>query len=201
MLEARTLTVGFSDSEDRLWLRLGTDRDGAVQLWLTRRVLSQLLPQVWDLLARSLLLPPDFSGPGQAETSATLPQGGEAETIDAVGKRGQTQNDQENLRRRQLLIEHELALESSPPLDDEAARERYPQAMDASPKPEGLLSRVHVSADDRTVRFQFDGPHRSLQFAGSRTDAHRVLRMIWNVQAQAAWGLAEPWVEGDGAAG
>ncbi|NCW18471.1 MAG: hypothetical protein EBW39_04535 [Betaproteobacteria bacterium] len=64
-----------------------------------------------------------------------------------------------------------------------------------------MLSRVHVSADDRTVRFQFDGPHRSLQFAGSRTDAHRVLRMIWNVQAQAAWGLAEPWVEGDGAAG
>ena len=40
MLEAKTLTVGFSDSEDRLWLRLGTDSDGAVQLWLTRRVLQ-----------------------------------------------------------------------------------------------------------------------------------------------------------------
>ena len=62
MLEARTLTVGFSDSEDRLWLRLGTDHDGAVQLWLTRRVLQQLLAQVWDLLGRTLQMPPNFMG-------------------------------------------------------------------------------------------------------------------------------------------
>lgn len=169
MLEARTLTVGFSDSEDRLWLRLGTDHDGAVQLWLTRRVLQQLLPQAWELLGRTFQMPPNVMGQEARHT-----------------------NDQE-ARQRQLRIEHELAMETSPPLDDDAAREQHPAAMQASPQSEGLLRRVHVSAHERAVGFQFDGPQRSLHFSGSRADAHRVLRMIWHVQRGAGWGLSEPW--------
>jgi len=185
MLEAKTLTAGFSDSEDRLWLRLGTDSDGAVQLWLTRRVLQQLLPQVWELLGRTLTMPPNFLGqkhPGQSHE--TIGPGNDAEDLHGPGHAD---------RRRQLWIEHELAMETSPPLDDELARERHPAAMQANPQSEGLLSRIHVSADERSVRFQFDGPQRSLQFAGSRSDAHRVLRLIWQVQANAAWHLLAPW--------
>ena len=189
MLQARTLTVGFSDSEDRLWLRLGTDHEGAVQLWLTRRVLAQMLPQIWELLGRTLELQDPFVArdgrPGTASQAkiGAADSGGE---FDADHRRQQ-------LRRRQLWIEHELAMESSPPLDDEAARDQHPAAMQASPRLEGLLSRVHVSADERNVRFQFDGPSRSLQFSGARADAHRVLHMIWHVQTNAAWGLQAPW--------
>ncbi|MEY3155229.1 MAG: hypothetical protein RL109_1647, partial [Pseudomonadota bacterium] len=162
-----------------------TDSDGAVQLWLTRRVLQQLLPQVWELLGRTLTMPPNFLGqkhPGQSH-----------EPIGSANDAEDSHRPSEADRRRQLWIEHELAMETSPPLDDELARERHPAAMQANPQSEGLLSRIHVSADERSVRFQFDGPQRSLQFAGSRSDAHRVLRMIWQVQANAAWHLLAPW--------
>jgi len=189
MLQARTLTVGFSDSEDRLWLRLGTDHEGAVQLWLTRRVLAQMLPQVWELLEKTLEFPDRLLIRDEGSEGPAL---GQTSGLDRDSTR-------HKLRQRQLWIEHELAMESSPPLDDEAARERHPSAMQASPQLEGLLSRVHVSADDRSVRFQFDGPSRSLQFSGARADAHRVLHMIWQVQTNAEWGLKAPWESDPGA--
>lgn len=213
MLEARTLTVGFSDSEDRLWLRLGTDHDGAVQLWLTRRVLQQLLAQVWDLLGRTLQMPPNFMGQNEPSPPAQRDQGGvkhpDADVNHSeAGQQGRDEGDRlksdekghgknhsidQLARQRQLWIEHELAMETSPPLDDDVAREQHPAAMKAAPQSEGLLRRVHVSADERSACFQFEGPHRSLQFSGSRADAHRVLRMIWHVQTNAGWGLMAPW--------
>lgn len=49
---ARTMTAGYSDSEDRMWLRFG-DEENAVQMWLTRRLLSRLLTQIWGWLAQS----------------------------------------------------------------------------------------------------------------------------------------------------
>jgi len=189
MLQARTLTIGFSDSEDRLWLRLGTDHEGAVQLWLTRRVLAQMLPQVWELLEKTLEFP---------DRLLIRDEGSEGPALGQTSGRDRD-STRHKLRQRQLWIEHELAMESSPPLDDEAARERHPSAMQASPQLEGLLSRVHVSADDRSVRFQFDGPSRSLQFSGARADAHRVLHMIWQVQTNAEWGLKAPWESDPGA--
>lgn len=50
------MSAGYSDSEDRIWLRFGAD-EGAVQLWMTRRMLAKALPQLWGLLARTAALP------------------------------------------------------------------------------------------------------------------------------------------------
>lgn len=53
---ARTLTAGYSDSEDRLWLRFGGD-EAAVQMWLTRALLAKVLTRVWGYLAETVEAP------------------------------------------------------------------------------------------------------------------------------------------------
>lgn len=176
---ARTLTVGFSDSEDRLWLRLGTDDRSARQLWITRRMLQQLFAEVWALLAKTL--PGDALRFQPPVEPASDPERGASE----------------ELRRRalQLMIERELSLEDSPPMDEESAKEMYPGAMQASPVNDGLLRTLNITADDKAVRFLLHGPSIAIEFRGARADAHRVLQMLWKMQESAGWGLEPPWSE------
>ncbi|MEN9315183.1 MAG: hypothetical protein RIS35_1576 [Pseudomonadota bacterium] len=70
---ARTLTAGYSDSEDRLWLRFGGD-ETAVQMWLTRALLGKLLTSVWGYLADTVEAPQVASPSGavRAEREVAL---------------------------------------------------------------------------------------------------------------------------------
>lgn len=45
----QTFTVGYSDSEDRLWIRL-TSQEGDVRLWVTRRFVALILEKSFRLL-------------------------------------------------------------------------------------------------------------------------------------------------------
>lgn len=65
------MSAGYSDSEDRLWLRFGSD-EGAVQLWMTRRLLSKALPQIWSLMAKTCALPPDMAKDPASRQNALL---------------------------------------------------------------------------------------------------------------------------------
>jgi hypothetical protein len=47
-----SLTVGYSDSEDRLWLRMVRD-GGEAKFWMTRRLAIALLDQSYDLMVGS----------------------------------------------------------------------------------------------------------------------------------------------------
>jgi hypothetical protein len=174
---ARTLTVGFSDSEDRLWMRLGTDERNARQLWLTRRMLQQVFAQVWVLLAKTL--------PGDALRFQGIAEPGS----------GRVGYAPEELRKRnlQLMIERELSLEDSPPMDEDSAKDMYPGAMQASPVNDGLLRTLNITADEKAVRFLLHGPATAIEFHGARADAHRVLQMLWKMQESADWGLEPPW--------
>ncbi|NBO11255.1 MAG: hypothetical protein EBV12_00490 [Betaproteobacteria bacterium] len=78
-------------------------------------------------------------------------------------------------------------------MDEESARERHPKAMEATPTPEGLIKKINVSADDKSVRFGFVGSLLAIDFAGTRQDGHRVLQMLWKVQDGAGWDLPAPW--------
>lgn len=68
---ARTMTAGYSDSEDRIWLRFGGE-DLAVQVWLTRRLLNRAIAQMWTWLADSCELPAVTAQDPAARRSATL---------------------------------------------------------------------------------------------------------------------------------
>lgn len=48
-----SLTVGYSDSEDRLWLRFVRD-GGEAKLWMTRRLAMALLDQSYGLMSKSI---------------------------------------------------------------------------------------------------------------------------------------------------
>lgn len=174
---ARTLTVGFSDSEDRLWLRLGTDERSARQLWLTRRMLQQVFAQVWVLLAKTIP-----SDPLRFQAGSDAPPSRPEEAPEELRK-----------RHLQLMIERELSLEDSPPMDEESAKDMYPGAMQASPVNEGLLRTLNITADEKSVRFLMHGPSSAVEFRGARADAHRVLQMLWKMQDSAGWALEPPW--------
>lgn len=49
-ITVRSITTGYSDSEDRLWARLVLDNDEEARLWLTRRLTLRLCKGVVDLL-------------------------------------------------------------------------------------------------------------------------------------------------------
>lgn len=48
-----SLTVGYSDSEDRLWLRFVRE-GGEAKLWMTRRLALALLDQSYGLMSKSV---------------------------------------------------------------------------------------------------------------------------------------------------
>lgn len=49
-----TFTVGYSDSEDRVWIRLSSP-EGDVRMWITRRFMTLILQKSYGLLAGQLL--------------------------------------------------------------------------------------------------------------------------------------------------
>ena len=49
-ITVRSITTGYSDSEDRLWARLVLDNGEEARLWLTRRLTLRLCKGVVDLL-------------------------------------------------------------------------------------------------------------------------------------------------------
>lgn len=71
LLNARSMTAGYSDSEDRLWLRFSGDA-AAVQMWVTRQRLMRCLPLAWDVLAQSSALPTGLTGSPLTRRAALL---------------------------------------------------------------------------------------------------------------------------------
>ena len=68
---ARTMTAGYSDSEDRLWLRFGAE-DTAIQVWMTRRLASRVVEQFWTWLSDSCAVPAVTAQDKTARRTATL---------------------------------------------------------------------------------------------------------------------------------
>ena len=52
-LTVQTITMGYSDSEDRLWLRVVLTDQNEARFWLTRRLLIRLCGAIADLLVKS----------------------------------------------------------------------------------------------------------------------------------------------------
>ena len=50
-----TFTVGYSDSEDRVWIRLSS-AEGDVRMWITRRFMALILQKSYGLLSGGLPL-------------------------------------------------------------------------------------------------------------------------------------------------
>ena len=65
------LTIGYSDSEDRLWIR--TEASNALW-WVTRRIALRLVAQWADVLERSL--PDDGAEAADAADSDAIAPGG-----------------------------------------------------------------------------------------------------------------------------
>ena len=68
---ARTMTAGYSDSEDRIWLRFGAEEQ-ALQVWMTRRLLVRAIGQIWTWLADSCELPAVTAQDPASRRSAAL---------------------------------------------------------------------------------------------------------------------------------
>lgn len=68
---ARTMTAGYSDSEDRMWLRFGSEAQ-AIQVWMTRRLMLRALRQLWSWLSDSCEVPAVTSQDTTARRSAAL---------------------------------------------------------------------------------------------------------------------------------
>lgn len=84
------VTFGYSDSEDRMWIRAGHD---GVLWWITRRLALRLIAQWGELLERTL--PADGAAQAQPEAEA--------------GEAG---------RRQRARREHSAALSAPPPPDE-----------------------------------------------------------------------------------
>jgi hypothetical protein len=97
--DARTMSAGYSDSEDRIWLRFGAE-EGAVQVWMTRRLLSRALPQIWSFMATHCTLPPGAAEDDAARQSALL-----AEREVALETKG-ADTEREARRKHPKAMEH-----------------------------------------------------------------------------------------------
>ena len=64
-----TFTVGYSDSEDRVWIRLSS-AEGDVRMWITRRFMALILQKSYGLLSGGL--PPDQAAAQHEQCVADL---------------------------------------------------------------------------------------------------------------------------------
>jgi len=83
------ITIGYSDSEDRLWVRLSGRRAGAL-FWLSRRMLRLFLRSTFDLLARGQS-PADFSAKHLEIVAQLKPAGAPKGSDDPVRNRATEQ--------------------------------------------------------------------------------------------------------------
>lgn len=142
-----SLTVGYSDSEDRLWLRL-VRNGGEAKFWMTRRLAVALLDQSYGLMI----------GSGDA---AEL----DREHCEAVEEFVRQQGDQ------------------APPRDRESQIEVR----------SGLVTSINVSVAKGGVAWTFLSAQGNAVFQGSRTEAHRLLEVVWRRIQAAGWRQSPPW--------
>jgi hypothetical protein len=168
MMQAHTITVGYSDSEDRLWLRL-SNTDEALQTWLHRRFVQYLLPQVWELLSRTCHNPlAEFSGIHASSFNT-------------------------NNQTLWLLAEREAALDykaTAPKNNKENSTHNTPEL---SLEPAGLIATINLSANTQRVEWSFATTRRNIGLNTSRAEAHQLLQMLFTRQHDAGWGLTAPW--------
>jgi hypothetical protein len=67
----KTMTSGYSDSEDRVWLSFSAEA-GAVQMWLTRRQLEAIVSRTWKFLGNGLQPDPACLEPAVQAAPALL---------------------------------------------------------------------------------------------------------------------------------
>jgi hypothetical protein len=166
-MQAHTITVGYSDSEDRLWLRL-SNADEALQAWLHRRFVQYLLPQVWDLLGRTCHNPlTEFSG-----ITATSSINNQALWLRAEREAALDYKTAEPKHSKENQDDHsaELPLESV-----------------------GLIATINLSANAQRVEWSFSTARRNIGLNTSRAEAHQFLQMLFTRQHDAKWELAAPW--------
>ena len=63
-LKIQTFTIGYSDSEDRVWVRVILVDHTEARLWLTRRLVQRVVETTADLLIKTLPKETDLSIPG-----------------------------------------------------------------------------------------------------------------------------------------
>lgn len=160
------LTIGYSDSEDRLWIR--TEASNALW-WVTRRLAMRLVAQWADVLERSL--PEDASDESDASAAGVAASGG-------------PQDAARGLRRREALRrEHDHALV--------AARDRKVGPVERPPPgvalENTLLATVSLSAGEKGVRLVLKAAGRSETLRMSRAQAHRLLDALFSRCRRIGW--------------
>ena len=166
LANARTMSAGYSDSEDRLWLRFGAN-DGAVQMWMTRRLLALVFNQLWAFMQDSC--PPMPGTP-----------------TDSTGT--------DAARALALRAEREVALEARPPLNDSQARQAQPVAMSHKPVQGGVLSRIVVERTGQKVKLVFNASAGQVVMSCGRPEVHRMMNMLAKRAESCGWRLQTLWL-------
>lgn len=159
---ARTMTAGYSDSEDRIWLRFGAD-ERALQVWLTRRLMSRAITQIWTWLAESCELPAVTAQDPAARRSATLAE-----------------------REVALEIKQPMNAKQAQEAEPQAMSHRPQQGgviqhINLRRLPRGG-SRLSFNCSAGKVTMSFDRPA-----------LHRMLQMLGRTSERAGWGITLPW--------
>jgi hypothetical protein len=150
------VSFGYSDSEDRMWIRAGRD---APLWWLTRRMALRLSSEWAALLERSLV------SPGEAD---------EGEDGGSPGAGVRTEDD----RADRLLREHRAALANPrrPPEDGEGEERSAGRGEPAAPAgASALVYAVDLGAQGGRIRLVLRSAGREQAIVAPRDDSHRLL--------------------------
>lgn len=167
------ISIGYSDSQDRMWLRAGSE---GPLWWLTRRLCIRLIAQWAELLERTVPLAAD---PGDAASP-----GGDAEH-----------------RRRGALREHRGALDT--PAGAPGQREDEVEAKGeaaSAPAPGFLVYSVELTANSRILRLSLLSGAEKQAIEMPRADAHRLLAALVGRCKSNGWAEASmpPWFREEG---
>lgn len=167
------ISIGYSDSQDRMWLRAGSE---GPLWWLTRRLCIRLIAQWAELLERTI--PLEAGVGGAASTSA--------------------ESDE---RRAGALREHRAALEAPAGARGKEKDEAEAKGEAASaPAPGFLVYSVELTANSRVLRLSLLSGAEKQAIEMPRADAHRLLAALVGRCQSNGWVQATlpPWFREEG---
>jgi len=162
-----TITLGYSDSEDRMWIRL-TRRDSEAMLWVTRRLVAGLLPAAFKVLVRNAPLDDSQQAAGGGDAVPTA-----------------NESMARSVSRHREIVKAAAAQKPTPA-----------PARPSADKPAiqlGMLSTIDIKTHRDGIALVFRGSGDPVGFRCGRDQAHRLLQAFWDRQKGVGWGIPQPW--------
>lgn len=160
------LTIGFSDSEDRLWLLLSED---AYQFWMTRRLCGNFL----ITLARELAA----SCPG-------IDYGAQQDPELRIALEHETAHEHAQELRATAENAASLATQDTSNATPNKQRQGH------------LLNSINMTLDSQHLRLELITNHGGRAMQLNRGESHQLLSTLWLHSQAAGWNLQVPnWVK------